>query len=158
VKSKLALVATLSLFLLLLALPGFASADYRPLKPTPTPTPVPTATGDRTITLTLTCTTNACNGSWFLRAGGISGTLLGSGSMTGNAGTTTVETTTQPAAVDTVNFGVGSGGSHSCGSGAIDYITPGSAFNFTAIVPTSRLDYHTPIPCAGAGSSFNLQS
>jgi hypothetical protein len=156
VTSKLALVATIGLFLLLLALPGFASADDRPLRSTPTPTP--TATGDRTITLTLTCTTNACNGAWTLRAGGTSGTLLGSGSMTGNAGTTTVETTTQPAAVDTVNFGVGSGGSHSCGSGAIDYITPGSAFNFTAIVPSSRLDYHTPIPCAGAGSSFNLQS
>ena len=139
------LILTFGILMVLIASVAFVPATHA-------------ATGDRTITLTLTCTTNACNGSWFLRAGGISGTLLGSGSMTGNAGTTTVETTTQPAGVDTVNFGVHSSGSHSCGSGAIDYITPGSAFNFTAIVPNSTLDYNTVIPCAGAGSSFNMQS
>ena len=116
------------------------------------------ATGDRTITLTLMCTTSVCNAGWYLRAGGTSGTLLGHGSMTGQAGTTTVETTTQSAAVDTVNFAVGSSGVHPCVGGAIDYITPGSAFNFTAIVPNSTLDYNTVIPCAGAGSSFNMQS
>jgi hypothetical protein len=116
------------------------------------------ATGDRTITLTLTCTTSVCNGGWYLRAGGISGTLLGHGSMTGKAGTTTVETTTQRAAVDTVNFAVGSSGVHPCVGGAIDYITPGSAFNFTAIVPASHKYDYGVVPCAGAGSSFNMQS
>ena len=116
------------------------------------------ATGDRTITLTLTCTTSVCNAGWYLRAGGTSGTLLGSGKMTGKAGTTTVETTTQSAAVDTVNFAVGSSGVHPCVGGAIDYITAGSAFNFTAIVPSSRRVYHIIVPCAGAGSSFNMQS
>jgi hypothetical protein len=78
--------------------------------------------------------------------------------MTGQAGTTTVKTTTESAAVDTVNFAVGSSGIHSCVGGAIDYITPGSAFNFTATVPSSRRDYHTIIPCSGAGGTFNMTS
>ena len=139
------LILTFGILMVLIASVAFVPATHA-------------ATGDRTITLTLTCTTTACNGSWFLREGGITGTLLGSGSMTGKAGTTTVGTTTQPAAVDTVNFGVGFTGVHSCGRGAIDYITPGSAFNFTATVPSSRRDYGIIIPCAGAGSSFNMQS
>ena len=124
------------------------------------PAVVPTAhaaTGDRTITLTLTCTTTACNGSWFLREGGISGTLLGSGSITGKAGTTTVETTTQPAAVDTVNFAVGSSGVHPCVGGAIDYITPGSAINFTATVPNKTPGSYG-YTCLGGGSTFNMKS
>jgi hypothetical protein len=78
--------------------------------------------------------------------------------MTGKAGTTPVETTNQPAAVDTVNFAVGSSGIHPCVGGAIDYITPGSAINFTATAPSNRRDYHIIIPCSGAGSTFNLQS
>ena len=101
------------------------------------------------------CTNTSCSGSWFWRQGGITGTLLGSGSIAGPADSTTKETTTQPAAADTLNFGVKAGSTSGCGRGFIEYITPGSAINFTATVP-SRTGYGTT--CSGGGSSFNMKS
>jgi len=112
-------------------------------------------TADRTVALTLKCTNTSCSGSWFWRKGGITGTLLGSGSIAGPADATTKETTTQPAAADTLNFGVHAGSTSGCGRGFIEYITPGSAINFTATVP-SRTGYGTT--CSGGGSSFNMKS
>ena len=112
-------------------------------------------TADRTVVLTLTCTNTSCSGSWFWHQGGLTGPLLGSGSIAGPADSTTRETTTQPAAADTVNFGVHAGSTSGCGRGFIDYITPGSAINVTATVP-SKVGYGTT--CRGGGSSFNMRS
>jgi hypothetical protein len=56
-----------------------------------------------------------------------------------------------------LNFGVHAGSTSGCGRGFIEYITPGSAINFTATVPNKTPgSYGTP--CPGAGSSFNMQS
>ncbi len=107
------------------------------------------------VTLTLTCTNSYCSGSWFWRQGGITGTLLGSGSITGPADSTTTGTTTQPAAADTLNFGVHAGSTSGCGRGFIEYITPGSAINFTATVPNKQPN---GIICLGGGSTFNMKS
>lgn len=115
--------------------------------------PAHATTADRTVTLTLTCQHVSCSGSWFWRQGGITGTLLGSGSITGLANTTTTETTTQPAAADTLNFGVHGG---NCGRGFIEDITPGSAINFTAIEPLHAAN--GIIFCSGVGSSFTVTS
>ena len=123
----------------------------------PAVVPAHATTADRTVTLTLKCTNTSCSGSWFWRQGGITGTLLGSGSIAGPADTTTKETTTQPAAADTLNFGVKAGSTSGCGRGFIEDITAGSAINFTAIVP-SKTPGKYGILCAGAGSSFNMQS
>ncbi len=112
-------------------------------------------TADRTVALTLKCTNTSCSGSWFWRQGGLTGTLLGSGSISGPADSTTTGTTTQPAAADTLNFGVKAGSTSGCGRGLIEYITPGSAINFTATVP-SKVGYGTT--CSGGGSSFNMKS
>jgi hypothetical protein len=117
--------------------------------------PAHATTADRTVALTLKCTNTSCSGSWFWRQGGITGTLLGSGSIAGPANTTTKETTTQPAAADTLNFGVHAGSTSGCGRGLIEYFTPGSAINFTATVPSKQPN---GIICLGAGSSFNMKS
>jgi hypothetical protein len=109
------------------------------------------------VTLTLKCTGSSCSGSWFWRQGGITGTLLGSGSIAGNADTTTIETTTQPHAADTLNFGIRAGTASGCGRGAIEYITPGSAVNFTVTAPSSTGSYGA-IKCSGGGSTFNIKS
>lgn len=123
----------------------------------PAVVPAHASTAGRTVTLTLKCTGASCSGSWFWRQGGITGTLLGSGSITGPADSTTIETTTQPAAADTLNFGVHAGSTSGCGRGFIEYITPGSAINFTATVPNKTPgSYGTP--CLGAGSTFNMKS
>ena len=109
------------------------------------------------VTLTLTCTGAPCSGSWFWRQGGITGTLLGSGSIAGKANSTTKETTTQPAAADTLNFGIHAGTTSGCGQGFIEYITAGSAINFTATVPNKTSGTYS-YTCLGGGSTFNMQS
>lgn len=117
--------------------------------------PAHAATGDRTVALTLKCTGDSCSGSWFWYQGGVTGTLLGSGSIAGPAGSTTKGTTTQPAAADSMTFGVHSGPTD-CGRGFSEEFKPGSAINFTAKVPSTDADGdHT---CLGAGSSFNMKS
>ena len=121
----------------------------------PAVVPAHAKSAGKSVTLTLKCTGASCSGSWFWRQGGITGTLLGSGSITGPADSTTQETTTQPAAADTLNFGVGSG--NGCGRGFIEYITPGSAINFTATEP-SKTPGSYGTPCPGAGSTFNMKS
>ena len=121
----------------------------------PAVVPAHATTGDRTVTMTLKCTGHSCSGSVFWYQGGLTGTPLGSASIAGPADTTTKGTTTQPAAADTLNFGVHAGSTSGCGRGFIEYITPGSAINFTATVP-SRTGYGTT--CSGGGSSFNMKS
>ena len=123
----------------------------------PAVVPAHAKTGGGNVTLTLTCTGASCTGSWFWRQGGITGTLLGSGSIAGKANSTTQETTTQPAAADTLNFGLHAGTTSGCGQGFIEYITPGSAINFTATVP-SKTPGSYGTPCPGADSTFNIKS
>jgi hypothetical protein len=111
------------------------------------------------VTLTLTCTNDSCTGSWFWYQGGLTSPALSSGSIAGKADSTTTATTTQPAAADTLDFGVGSAAPNGCGRAFIEYFTPGSAINFTASVPSSKPgDYGRSTPCNGAGSSFNMMS
>jgi hypothetical protein len=121
----------------------------------PAVVPAHATTAGRTVALTLKCTKISCSGSWFWHQGGITGPLLGSGSIAGPADTTTKETTTQPAAADTLNFGVHAGSTSGCGRGFIEYITLGSAINFTATVPNTQPN---GIICLGGGSSFNIKS
>jgi hypothetical protein len=123
----------------------------------PAGVPAQARTGGGNVTLTLTCTGASCSGSWFWRQGGITGTLLGSGSIAGNAHSTTIETTTQPTAADTLNFGLHAGTTSGCGQGFIKYITPGSAINFTATVPSKTAGTYD-YTCLGGGSTFNMQS
>ena len=123
---------------------------------TPAVVPAHAKTGGGNVTLTLKCTGASCSGSWFWRQGGITGTLLGSGSIAGPEGSTTKGTTTQPAAADTLNFGVGSSPS-GCGRGLTEYFTAGSAINFTAKEP-SKTPGSYGTPCPGADSTFRIQS
>jgi hypothetical protein len=97
------------------------------------------------VTLTLTCTGAPCSGVWFWRQGE---TDIGTGSIAGNANSTITETTNQPAAADALNFGVHGGGTYACGQALFEYITPGSAINFTATVPsyTSSSGSYPPLP------------
>ena len=121
----------------------------------PAVVPAHAKAGGKSVALTLKCTGSSCSGSWFWHQGGITGPLLGSGSIAGPADSTTKETTTQPAAADTLNFGVHGGSTSGCGRGFIEYFTPGSAINFTATVPNKQPN---GIICSGGGSSFNIKS
>ncbi len=121
----------------------------------PAVVPAHATTGDRTVTMTLKCTGASCSGSVFWYQGGLTGTPLGSASIAGAADTTTKGTTTQPAAADTLTFGVGSG--NGCGRGYSEYFTAGSPINFTAKEP-SKTPGSYGTPCAGAGSTFNIKS
>lgn len=121
----------------------------------PTMVPAHATTADKSVALTLKCTGSSCSGSWFWYQGGLTGTLLGSGSIAGPADSTTKETTTQPAAADTLNFGIRGGSTSGCGRGFTEYITPGSAINFTATVPNKQPN---GIICSGGGSTFNMKS
>ena len=121
----------------------------------PAVVPAHATTGDRTVTMTLKCTGAPCDGSVFFYQRGLTGTLLGSASMSGPADSTTKGTTTQPAAADTLTFGVSDGTTSRCGQGFTEYFTPGSPINFTAKVPSKQPD---GIICAGAGSTFNIKS
>ena len=123
----------------------------------PAVVPAHAKSAGKSVTLTLKCTGASCSGSWFWRQGGITGTLLGSGSIAGKADSTTIETTTQPAKADTLNFGLHAGTTSGCGQGFIEYITPGSAINFTATEP-SKTPGSYGTPCPGAGSTFNMKS
>jgi hypothetical protein len=119
----------------------------------PAVVPAHASTADRSVTLTLKCTNSSCSGSWFWHQGGLTGPLLGSGSIAGAANSTTRATTIQPAAADTLNFGVSTG---DCGQGFVKYITQGSAVNFTAKVPNTDSDRDQI--CAGGGSTFSMKS
>lgn len=121
----------------------------------PAVVPAHATTGDRTVTMTLKCTGHSCSGSVFWYQGGLTGTPLGSASMSGAADTTTKGTTTQPAAADTLTFGVGSG--NGCGRGYTEYFTAGSPINFTAKEP-SKTPGSYGTPCPGADSTFNIKS
>ena len=121
----------------------------------PAVVPAHATTADRTVALTLKCTGSSCSGSVFWYQGGLTGTPLGSASIAGAADTTTKGTTTQPAAADTLTFGVSDGTTSRCGQGFTEYFTPGSPINFTAKVPSKQPD---GIICAGAGSTFNIKS
>ena len=106
----------------------------------PAVVPAHATAGDRTVTMTLKCTGHSCSGSVFWYQGGLTGTPLGSASIAGPADTTTKGTTTQPAAADTLTFGVSDGTTSRCGQGFTEYFTPGSAINFTAKVPSKQPD------------------
>ena len=121
----------------------------------PAMVPAHATTGDRTVTMTLKCTGASCSGSVFWYQRGLTGTPLGSASIAGPADTTTKGTTTQPAAADTLTFGVSDGTTSRCGQGFTEYFIPGSPINFTANVPSKQPD---GIICAGAGSTFNIKS
>src|SRR5215469_7634725 len=121
----------------------------------PAVVPAHATTGDRTVTMTLKCTGAPCDGSVFFYQGGLTGTPLGSASIAGAADTTTKGTTTQPAAADTLTFGVGSG--NGCGRGYTEYFTAGSPINFTAKEP-SKTPGSYGTPCPGADSTFRIQS
>jgi hypothetical protein len=113
-------------------------------------------TTGRTVNLTLRCTNATCNGAWDWYQGGITSPAIGSGSISGKAGSTTTEMTTQPAAADTLDFAVGA---VNCVQGFFEYFTPGSAINYTATVPSIRSeDYGRTTPCLGAGSTFTMLS
>ena len=122
----------------------------------PAVVPAHATTGDRTVTMTLKCTGAPCDGSvFFYQGGGTSRTLLGSASMSGPADSTTKGTTTQPAAADSLTFGVGSG--NGCGQGLFEYFTAGSPINFIAKEP-SKTPGSYGSPCPGADSTFRIQS
>src|SRR5215472_12630922 len=93
--------------------------------------PAPAIAADSTVTLTLNCIGNgptACTGSWSWYQGGTSGTLLSSGSISGN----TRDTTVQPAAADTLVIGLRQpAGQEACGVGQTDSFSPGSHINVT---------------------------
>ena len=124
------------------------------------PAVVPThaTTGDRTVTMTLKCTGAPCDGSvFFYQGGGTSRTLLGSASMSGPADSTTKGTTTQPAAADSLTFGVGDPSRSGCGQGLAEYFTAGSPINFIAKEP-SKTPGSYGTTCPGADSTFRIQS
>ena len=114
-------------------------------------------TGDRTVTMTLKCTGASCSGSVFWYQGGLTGTPLGSASIAGAADTTTKGTTTQPAAADSLTFGVGDPSRSGCGRGYSEYFTAGSAINFIAKEP-SKTPGSYGTTCPGADSTFRIQS
>ncbi len=123
----------------------------------PAVVPAHAQTGDRTVTMTLKCTGNSCDGSVYFYQGGLTGTPLGSASMSGAADSTTKATTTQPAAADTLTFGVGDPSRNGCGRGFTEYFTAGSPINYTAKEP-SKTPGSYGTTCPGAGSTFNIKS
>ena len=137
-------ILTLGVFMVLIA--AWVSA--------PAVVPAHATTGDRTVTMTLKCTGAPCDGSVFFYQGG---TLLGSASMSGPADSTTKGTTTQPAAADSLTFGVGDPSRSGCGRGLSEYFTVGSPINFIAKEP-SKTPGPYPTSCPGADSTFRIQS
>ena len=123
----------------------------------PAVVPAHATTGDRTVTMTLKCTGAPCDGSVFFYQRGLTGTLLGSASMSGPADSTTKGTTTQPAAADSLTFGVGDPSRSGCGQGLAEYFTAGSPINFIAKEP-SKTPGSYGTTCPGADSTFRIQS
>jgi hypothetical protein len=111
------------------------------------------AMADSTVTLTLNCIGNgptACTGSWSWYQGGTSGTLLSSGSISGNTRSTTV----QPAAADTVVIGLTQpAGKEACGVRQADSFSPGSHINFIVRLHEQPNAYHF-----GCFDSFSMKS
>ena len=108
------------------------------------------ALADSTVTLTLNCDGNgptACTGSWAWYQGG---TLLSSGSISGNTRSTTV----QPAAADTVVIGLTQpAGKENCGISQTDPFSPGSHINVTVRLHEQPNAYHF-----GCFDSFSMKS
>ena len=115
--------------------------------------PAPAIAADNTVTLTLNCIGNgptACTGSWRWYQGGTSGTLLSSGSVSGNTRGTTV----QPAAADTVVVGlVQPAGQEACGIGQTDSFPPGGHINVTVRLHEQANAYHF-----GCFDTFSMKS
>jgi hypothetical protein len=55
-----------------------------------------------------------------------------------------------------LTFGVHAGTTSGCGQGFDETFSPGSAINYTAVVPKSPPGYG--FTCSGAGSTFTMQS
>ena len=108
------------------------------------------ALADSTVTLTLNCLGNgptACTGSWSWYQGG---TLLSSGSISGNTRSTTV----QPAAADTVVIGLTQpAGKENCGISQTDPFSPGSHINVTVRLHEQPNAYHS-----GCFDTFSMKS
>ena len=108
------------------------------------------ALADSTVTLTLNCDGNgstACTGTWGWYQGG---TLLSSGSISGNTRSTTV----QPAAADTVVIGLTQpAGQERCGVSQPDSFSPGSHINFTVRLHEQPNAYHS-----GCFDTFSMKS
>ena len=108
------------------------------------------ALADSTVTLTLNCLGNgptACTGTWSWYQGG---TLLSSGSISGNTRSTTV----QPAAADTVVIGLTQpAGKENCGISQTDPFSPGSHINVTVRLHEQPNAYHS-----GCFDTFSMKS
>ena len=108
------------------------------------------ALADSTVTLTLNCLGNgptACTGTWSWYQGG---TLLSSGSISGNTRSTTV----QPAAADTVVIGLTQpAGKENCGISQTDPFSPGSHINVTVRLHEQPNAYHF-----GCFDTFSMKS
>ena len=112
--------------------------------------PAPAMAADSTVTLTLNCLGNgptACTGSWSWYQGG---TLLSSGSISGNTRSTTV----QPAAADTVVIGLTQpAGKEPCGVSQGFSFSPGGHINFTVRLYEQPNAYHF-----GCFDTFSMKS
>ena len=112
--------------------------------------PAPAMAADNTVTLTLNCLGNgptACTGTWSWYQGG---TLLSSGSISGNTRSTTV----QPAAADTVVIGLTQpAGKENCGISQTDPFSPGSHINVTVRLHEQPNAYHF-----GCFDTFSMKS
>jgi hypothetical protein len=88
------------------------------------------ATGDRTVNLTMKCGNALCHATWQWSQGG---TILGSGFLSGNEGTTT-GTTIQPAAADTVAIQLSVS---DCRLSRGETFSPGHSINITEKIDTT---------------------
>jgi hypothetical protein len=115
--------------------------------------PAPAMAADNTVNLTLDCNTGTCTGSWSWYQGGTNGTLLSSGSITGQNDTTR-GTTVQPAMADTVIIGIEQpAGKEPCGTSQTDSFAPGSHINVTAKLREQANAYHF-----GCFDTFSMKS
>ena len=115
--------------------------------------PAPALAADNTVNLTLNCIGNgptACTGSWSWYQSGTSGTLLSSGSISGN----TRSTTDQPAMADTVIIRLTQpAGQEACGVSQADSFSPGGHINFTVRLHEQPNAYHF-----GCFDTFSMKS
>jgi hypothetical protein len=115
--------------------------------------PAPAIAADNTVSLTLNCIGNgptSCTGSWSWYQGGTNGTLLSSGSISGNTRGTTV----QPATADTVLIGIRQpAGKEACGASQADSFSPGGHINVTVRLHEQPNAYHF-----GCFDTFSMKS
>jgi hypothetical protein len=115
--------------------------------------PAPAMAADNTVNLTLDCHSGICTGSWSWYQGGMSGTLLSSGSISG-ADDNTRGTTVQPATADTVIVHITQpAGKEPCGTSQTDSFSPGSHINVTATLREQANAYHS-----GCFDTFSMKS